>query len=107
MKNGITFCIIWGFLGKNGSSVKDQEVSGKVSPTFSAAPYWGLTDGEAILIAAHSTRGLIPIKCRFLSFLIPLSDIGPLFRCHVQRMEKKSIWFPDAKFYGDYVKKII
>ena len=104
MKNGITFCIR-GFLGKNGSSVKDQEVSGKVSPTFSAAPYWGLTDGEVILIAAHFTRGLIPIKCRFLSFLTLLSDTGPLFRCHVQRMEKNQFDFQMQSFMGIMLKK--
>ena len=53
MKNTITFYGIWRFFRqKMGSKVKDHEVRGQVSTTFSEAPPSGLTRGERISVVA-------------------------------------------------------
>ena len=107
IKNTITFCSIWRFLGvKMGPKPKDGEVRGQVFTTFLEAPPSGLTHAERVSVVAAGKLELFQLQCRFLGFRIHFFNFGSLFGCHIPRMEKNRLDIRMQNFMLDILIKI-
>ena len=84
--------------------IKNQEVRGQVSITFSEAPDSGLTVSGKSFVVARLKLASFQFQC-FFYFHTHFFDIGPVFKGDAQPIEKKSIRFPDANFMLNLLNK--